>query len=163
MDQRYHRLCYEQMRIERMWRRIIDSRVRGLGIHPSQHMVLMHLILMGPSSSQAQIAEHLDVSPASAARTLKNLEASGYIARSGSDVDGRRNEIAITQKGEDVARRSREIFRRMEASSFEGFGEEELNEFDRLLQRIRDNLCRLERGDADANKANFKEEEMKTL
>ncbi len=160
MEQLYHKLCLAQMRIDRMRRRIIESRVRGLGIHPSQHVVLMHLIMMGPSSSQAQIAEHLDVSPASVARTLKSLEASGYIARSGSDVDGRRNEIAITRKGEEVARRSREIFGQLEAASFVDFGEGELEEFDRLLQKILGNLCRLERGDADVKNG---EEEMKPL
>ena len=107
-----------QMHIGRMQHRIIEARVRRLGIHPSQHILLMHLSQMGRFPSQAQIAQELDVSPASVARTLKSLEANGYIERCGSDVDGRRNEIAITAKGEEMVRRSREIFDRLEAATF---------------------------------------------
>lgn len=163
MDKRFHQLCHEQMRIGRMRHRIIEARVRNLGIHPSQHILLMHLSEMGRFPSQAQIAEHLDVSPASVARTLKCLEASGYIERSGSDVDGRRNEIAITRKGEDMVQRSREIFWQLDAANYVGFSEAELDEFARLLRKILDNLCRLERGDVDENGTNCNEEEMKPL
>ena len=61
-----------QMHIGRMQHRIIEARVRRLGIHPSQHILLMHLSQMGRFPSQTQIAQELDVSPASVARTLKS-------------------------------------------------------------------------------------------
>ena len=133
-----------QMHIGRMQHRIIEARVRRLGIHPSQHILLMHLSQMGRFPSQTQIAQELDVSPASVARTLKSLEANGYIERCGSDVDGRRNEIAISKKGEEMVQCSREIFDRMDAVRFENFSPEELDVLETLLQRQMDNLRRLE-------------------
>ena len=144
MNRRYHGICHMQMHIGRMQHRIIEARVRSLGIHPSQHVLLMHLSQMGRFPSQTQIAQELDVSPASVARTLKRLETGGYIERCGSDVDGRRNEIAISKKGEEMVQCSREIFDRMDAVRFENFSPEELDVLETLLQRQMDNLRRLE-------------------
>ena len=146
MNERFHRISHMQRHIGRMQHRIIEARVRSLGIHPSQHFLLMRLSDMGRFPSQAQIAEELDISPASVARTLKQLEAGGYIERCGSDVDGRRNEIAISAKGEEMVRRSREIFGRLEAASYAGFAPEELDALEALLKREMDNLRRLEQG-----------------
>ena len=146
MNERFHRISHMQRHLGRMHHRIVEARVRSLGIHPSQHFLLMRLSEMGRVPSQTQIAEELDVSPASVARTLKQLEAGGYIERCGSDVDGRRNEIAISAKGEVMVRRSREIFERMDAARFEGFGPEELDQLEALLQRQMDNLRRVEQG-----------------
>ncbi|MDO5322516.1 MAG: MarR family winged helix-turn-helix transcriptional regulator [Clostridia bacterium] len=146
MNEQFHRISHMQRHLGRMQHRIIEARVRSLGIHPSQHILLMRLSDMGRFPSQAQIAEELDISPASVARTLKQLEAGGYIERCGSDVDGRRNEIAISAKGEAMVKRSREIFDRMNAARFEGFGPEELDQLEALLRRQMDNLRRLEQG-----------------
>ena len=146
MSGRYHKICHMQMHIGRMQHRIIEARVRSLGIHPSQHVLLMHLSQMGRFPSQAQIAEELDISPASVARTLKRLETGGYIERCGSDVDGRRNEIAISKKGEEMVRRSREIFSALEADSFADFSPEELEQMEALMQKMMNNLRRMEQG-----------------
>ena len=147
-----------QMHIGRMQHRIIEARVRRLGIHPSQHILLMHLSQMGRFPSQTQIAQELDVSPASVARTLKSLEANGYIERCGSDVDGRRNEIAISKKGEEMVRRSREIFDRLEAATFENFSDAELDCLEALLGKVMANLRRMEQGGGNAG-----EEEMRSI
>ena len=146
MSGRYHKICHMQMHIGRMQHRIIEARVRSLGIHPSQHVLLMHLSQMGRFPSQAQIAEELDISPASVARTLKRLETGGYIERCGSDVDGWRNEIAISKKGEEMIRRSREIFSVLEADSFADFSPEELEQMEALMQKMMNNLRRMEQG-----------------
>ena len=144
MNERFHRISHMQRHLGRMQHRIIEARVRSLGIHPSQHLLLMRLSDMGRFPSQAQIAEELDISPASVARTLKQLETGGYIERCGSNVDGRRNEIAISRKGEEMVHRSRELFSRLEAASYAGFSEDELDQLESLLMREMDNLRRLE-------------------
>ena len=158
MNRRYHGICHMQMHIGRMQHRIIEARVRRLGIHPSQHILLMHLSQMGRFPSQTQIAQELDVSSASVARTLKSLEANGYIERCGSDVDGRRNEIAITAKGEEMVRRSREIFDRLEAATFENFSDAELDCLEALLGKVMANLRRMEQDGGNAG-----EEEMRSI
>ena len=158
MNERFHRISHMQRHLGRMHHRIVEARVRSLGIHPSQHLLLMRLSEMGRFPSQTQIAEELDVSPASVARTLKQLEAGGYIERCGSDVDGRRNEIAITAKGEEMVRRSREIFDRLEAATFENFSDAELDCLEALLGKVMANLRRMEQDGGNAG-----EEEMRSI
>lgn len=131
-------------RIGRMRHRILESLVADLDILPSQHHVLMHLSMEGSIPSQAQVAERLHVSPACVARMLKALDADGYIRRSIDGRDGRKNEISITEKGEQVVQRSHAIFQRMDDASYAGFSEEELGALFALLQRMLDNLSQME-------------------
>lgn len=147
MEKKYHELCLLQGRLRRLRHRIIESRISGLGIHPSQHFLLMHLSEMGRFPSQNQIARQLHVSPASIARTLKNLEASGYIQRFDSSDDGRRNEIAITEKGEAVVCRSREIFCGIDSSQYAGFDMQEMEQLHSMLEKQLLNLQQLDRQD----------------
>ncbi|MBQ8506193.1 MAG: MarR family transcriptional regulator [Clostridia bacterium] len=149
MEDRYQKLCMLQMQIGRMRHRIIDGRIQELGIHPSQHLMLVHLSRMGRILSQARLAEELNVSPALVARTLKNLEAGGYIERADSSTDGRRNEITITSLGEAVLRKGKCMVQGVDACSFEGFSTEELDQLQGLLKKMFDNIARLEQAEKE--------------
>ena len=143
MEECYQRLCVLQMEIGRMRHKIIDRRLREHGIHPSQHFLLVQLARREKGASQAQLAEEINVTPALVARTLKNLEAGGYITRADSDTDGRRNEICITERGRSVLVEGREVFHEMDARSFEGFTAEELDSFGALLKKLHGNIARI--------------------
>lgn len=151
--QDYHKLCCMLMRSTRMHRRIIESRIQELGIHPSQHFVLMQLSNGGPMASQSQIAEKMDVSAASVARTLKNLDEGGYITRADGQTDSRRNEITITPKGEDVVQASRRIFQSVDEAIYAGFSPEELSRLEALLHKMIDNLSMLEQNEKEMKQA----------
>lgn len=145
MEEKYQKLCIMQMQIGRLRHRIIDKRIQELGIHPGQHFMLAHLMRMGKTPSQARLAEEMNVSPALVARTLKNLEGGGYIARVDSQADGRRNEIAITEAGEATLRDGKRILQELDGRCFEGFSGEELEQFGSLLEKMLNNLARIER------------------
>lgn len=137
-------LCRMMMRINRIHHRVNMTEVSRLGIHPSEHFLLMHLNDTGEAASQCQIADRMDVSPASVARTIKNLDAGGYIARNESAGDGRRNEIRITEKGKAIAEESKRMFSRTDEKIFENFSEEELNCLRGFLERMTENIRALE-------------------
>ena len=145
MQDIYQRLCMLQMQIGRMRHRIIDKRIQELGIHPGQHFMLVQLMRMGKIPSQARLAEEMNVSPALVARTLKNLENGGYIARADSAADGRRNEIAISEKGMRTLEDGRKLVLEVDARSFAGFSAEELESFGSLLEKMLDNVSQMER------------------
>ena len=145
----YHKLCCMLMRTMRLHRRVIEGRIQSLGIHPSHHFVLMQLSRSGPMASQSQIAEMMDVSPASVARTVKNLDEGGYIRRADSRTDGRRNEITITPKGEEVVEASRELFRSVDEAAYEGFSGEELAQLEQLISKVIRNLSALEQAEKE--------------
>ena len=140
MEERYRRLIKRQMRISRSRHRIIEHSLLEIGIHSSQHFALMYLSDHPGVISQVQLAELLNVTPASVARTMKSLEAGGYIRRSDAADDGRRNEIAITDQGRYVVETSRRIFDRIDADTFAGFSEEELAQMERMQERILRNI-----------------------
>ena len=160
MEGKFQKIRNLLMRNGRIHRRIVEGRIARLGIHSSQHILLMHLMHTGRMPSQTQIAAMLDVSPASVARTLKNLEAGGYIERFDACMDGRCNEIGITEKGKAICSRSYEIFGEVDRLTYDGFTAEELEQLASLLDRVQENLVQAER----AEKENCcKEEEMKEI
>ena len=139
MPEQYRRISSLLMCIDRRRRQIGESAMAALDIQPSQHFVLVWLKRMGRAASQAELAQGMQVSPASVARSLKRLDQDGYIIRSGG-ADGRCNEIAITQKGEDILSQSMRLFQDLDGRSFAGFSGDELEQLHGLLGRVLDNL-----------------------
>ena len=140
----YPELCGLLMRSTRIRHKINMNAISGLGIHPSEHFLLVSLAREGHAFSQTKLAEMLDVSPACVARTIKSLDASGYIKRNESEGDSRRNEIRITEKGRAVLEKSRRMFEEMDEEIYSGFSDEDLNCLHGLLSRMLENICTLE-------------------
>ena len=139
MQEQHKKINDLLMCIDRRRRQIGESTMGEMDIQPSQHFVLVCLKHVGKLASQARLAEMMQVSPASVARTLKSLDRDGYITRSGG-ADGRCNEIAITEKGEAVLSQSLKLFSALDARCFAGFSGEELMQLDGLLNKLLSNL-----------------------
>ena len=131
----------------RLHHRIVEKRIDGLGVHHSQHRMLMKLSRMGVSASQKELAAAMDVSPACVARTLKRLDGEGLIRRA-DGADGRCNAISILPKGEALVRDTMAVFRQIDAQMFEGISPGELAALSGLLRRIQANLIEMEKDDA---------------
>ena len=144
MKEIYPELYGQMMRITRIRHKINMGAISGLGIHPSEHFLLVSLAREGRAFSQTRLAEMLDVSPASVARTIKTLDAGGYIERNESEGDCRRNEIRITEKGRAVLEKSRSMFEGMDKEIYSGFSDEELYCLHGLLGRMLGNICAFE-------------------
>ncbi len=133
-----HRLVNLLFVTDKNLKRTIEKRVEGTGVYRSQHRLLM-MLGENPDISQTMLAEKLEVSPAAVAVSLKKLEKSGYIARQCSEDDNRINRVVITEKGQDVIEKSINYFKEMDRTFFEGFSEEEKNQFENMLERITTN------------------------
>ena len=127
----------------RLHHRIVERRIDGLGVHHSQHRMLMKVARLGRSASQKDIAEAMDVSPACVARTLKRLSAEGLVEKTGG-ADGRCNEIAILPKGKALVDDSLAVFRQIDGEMFDGVSGEELAAVTGVLRRIQGNLSAME-------------------
>lgn len=128
------------IRVSRRHHACVERRIGDLGIHHSQHRMLMHLARCTEIPSQKEIAEAMGISPAAVATTLKRLEKEEYISRNVTDEDNRRHEIRITEKGLSKVAESREIFESVDRSLFAGFSEAELSTLVDLLARMDKNL-----------------------
>lgn len=132
----------EIMRVNRLHRALIESYVKELSIHPSQHRMLMYLT-KGKCNSQKQLAEHFGISAAAVTGTLQKLEADGYIRRHEFGDDNRINEIEITETGRIIVERSRVVFSEVDRGMFSGLGDEEVENLIATLDRIKANLQEL--------------------
>lgn len=127
------------IKTDRMHKQLLDSTVNPIGIHRTQHRILMHISRNNRLVSQKSLAEHVGISPAAITGALKKLEKDGYIKRiHGSD--NRYNEVEITESGKRVVEETRALFLAVDTSLFEGFSDEELDGYIRYLEKIHENI-----------------------
>ncbi|HHV59128.1 MAG TPA: MarR family transcriptional regulator [Clostridiaceae bacterium] len=124
-------------------RKIMQNLLNETGVYHAQHRLLME-ISRNPNISQKEIAESMEISPATIAVSLKKLERGGYINKEMDEGDNRLNQITITDKGKKVVEQSKQIFDMAGRKVFEGFTEEEKSTLSFFLRRLDDNLVRME-------------------
>lgn len=124
---------------DRMHRHLIDFQAGKIGIHRTQHRILMHIARNNKLGSQKSIAEHMGVSSAAITGALKKLEQDGYIERK-HGADGRFNEVAITEKGKRIVEETKQLFSAADTSLFDGFTEDELESYMKNLSKIQENI-----------------------
>ena len=79
-------------------RKVVEQALGNIGLHHSQPRILFTIKHL-KGASQKEIADHLKVSPASLATSLKRLEKAGFLARTIDEADQRINKIFLTDKG----------------------------------------------------------------
>ena len=137
------------IKTDHMHKALIDSKVGSLGVHRTQHRILMHLARRDRLPSQKELADRLDVTPAAITGALKKIEADGYVERS-LGQDNRYNELKITEKGRELVKKTRRIFCEVDSSMFEGFSDEELDIYVTCLEKLQVNIRKqCERKNAD--------------
>ena len=129
----------------RLHHRVVERRIDGLGVHHSQHRMLMRLSDLGRSVSQRELADAMDVSPACVARMLKPLAAAGLVEKAGGP-DGRRNEISVSVEGMQLVEDSKAVFRQIGEQMFKGLTGEELQTLGEMLERLKENLSNMDKG-----------------
>ncbi len=120
----------------RLHRAAIERALSDLGIHHSQHRMLVHLHRLGGEVEQRRLAAEFDISPAAVAVTLRKLEARGLIRRSSEGQDGRCKTVRITKEAEALLRNSYDAFTAVDLAMFASFSEEDLSAFRDTLLRM---------------------------
>ena len=130
---------------DRIHRRLFEKKMASIGVHRSQHRILMYLFKKQPEApSQKEIAEQFDISPAAIAVTLKKLENAGYITRTSPQNDNRVNTVIATDKARAVVEKTREYSEELEKVIFAGFSDEELNAFEKSLEKMQKAMLQYE-------------------
>ena len=127
------------IKTDHMHRAMIDARVGNLGIHRTQHRILMHLAKHEKLPSQTELAKHLDITPAAVTGALKKIEQDGYVERT-LGHDNRYNELRITDKGREIVKQTRMMFCQVDSSVFDGFTDEELDTYIACLEKLQANM-----------------------
>ena len=128
------------MRVSRLHRSITEKSFCRLGLHRSQFMLLMYLMNSNELPSQAEIAAYFEISAAAVALSLKKLEKRGLITRVQDSADSRVNHIVISERGLELMRQNKLLFDENDRIMFSGVSEEERLVFNRVLDRLAENL-----------------------
>ena len=122
---------------DKMHRALFERKIGSIGVHRSQHRVLMFLAKNRDTAlSQKDIAEEFKISPAAVAVTLKRLEAEGYITRNVYKDDNRVNNVHITDKAMTIVNQTMEYASELERQIFRDFSPEELASFGECLEKM---------------------------
>jgi DNA-binding MarR family transcriptional regulator len=128
------------IRTDRIHRATIESQLNKLGLHRTQHIILMYLSGCDLPPSQADLAKAFEISPAAITVTLQKLERGGLIDRIPQEGNLRAKSIFITEAGRQMIAKTNELFQAVDAAMCAGIGEEEVDSFVNLLVRMQQNL-----------------------
>ncbi len=103
-------------------------------------MPVLRFIIAHPACTQSDISCALHVTPASIAQSTKRMEKSGLIYKVVDKDNGRKNNLYVTEEGENVNNKVCEKFDLVDKKMFEGFDEKDLNELSNFYDRIIFNL-----------------------
>ncbi len=119
-----------------MMRRVSIGRVfSSKGLHFSQLRILEHII-QNEGCTQNDIAEKLDVSPASIALSTKRLQKAGMLRKSEDNENRRCNVLTVTEKGMETLTNCRRDLELFDEKIFENISEEERLLLNGILERI---------------------------
>jgi len=88
-----------------------------------------------------ELAEKFEVSAAAITVSLKKLEKGGYISRLVNRDDNRSNQVSVTEKGRTVIEESIQMFRETDRCFFNGFSDDELQDFLKFMERVYENMA----------------------
>ena len=127
-------------RLELLRRIQARSVMSDSGLHPGQPR-LLQFIWDHPGCTQKEAADELDVTPASAAASLKRLEKAGFVLRRPDEKDTRRNQLFITDRGISQMEENKRQFALLDERMFQGMDEKEVEAFRRACEKMFDNLA----------------------
>jgi len=93
-----------------------------------------------PRASQRELADAVGIREATLTHHLNAMDASGLITRRRDPENRRVHLVELTQAGEEAFHRMRRAASGFNARLRAGFGEDELAEFERVLDRLRGNV-----------------------
>lgn len=111
----------------------------SIGLSPGQPKVLRYL-MQNNFCMQKEIAEALDIEPATVSRLLGTMEQNGLICRSAPEERRRAESVCITEKGRQAHAQWTELCTGIENESLQGFTPEEQEQFIGFLCRMYRNL-----------------------
>lgn len=120
-------------------RRYIRPDMAKIGLSVGQPKVLDYL-MRHDGCLQKEIAQALDIEPATVSQLLVNMEQTGLIRRADPAKRKRAESVSITEKGAVAYEQWRALCLQVEGISLKGFTEEERATFLEYLARMYRNL-----------------------
>ena len=128
-------------------RAAVQAELAAAGLGEVGHPMLLAILhgfcqedSSGPCHAQRELAELLHISPAAVANSLKSLEKSGYIRRRPGPGDARRNQVLLTEKGQQAVEACQKALESVSQRMLAGFTPPEQEQLLAFRRRMLHNL-----------------------
>ena len=125
--------------VNRLHFTVFHQTLSSFGLGKGQPPILKYLS-RNDGCKQSDIAKIEHLTAATVTVMLQTMEKNGLIERKNDENDLRIMRVYITQKGRDVQLKCDEAIENMEKEIYEGFTEDEIEAFKRLLTKKRERL-----------------------
>jgi DNA-binding MarR family transcriptional regulator len=101
---------------------------------------VLRILWEGEGLTQTELAERLQITPATITKMLQRMEKVGFIQRKPDAKDQRISRVYLTEDGRAIQTQVEAVWKTMEAETFSGLTSEERVLLRRFLLKMRDNL-----------------------
>ncbi|EAW4379252.1 transcriptional regulator SlyA [Salmonella enterica] len=129
-------------RLVRIWRALIDHRLKPLELTQTHWVTLHNIHQLPPDQSQIQLAKAIGIEQPSL-RTLDQLEDKGLISRQTCASDRRAKRIKLTEKAEPLIAEMEEVIHKTRGEILAGISSEEIELLIKLVAKLEHNIMEL--------------------
>ncbi|HDC4378141.1 TPA: transcriptional regulator SlyA [Enterobacter hormaechei] len=132
-------------RLVRIWRALIDHRLKPLELTQTHWVTLHNIHQLPPDQSQIQLAKAIGIEQPSLVRTLDQLEEKGLISRQTCASDRRAKRIKLTEKAAPIITEMETVISKTRGLA--GISPAELEMLIGLIARLEQNIHDLQSRD----------------
>lgn len=131
-------------RLVRIWRTLIDHRLKPLELTQTHWVTLHNIHQLPPEQSQIQLAKAIGIEQPSLVRTLDQLETKGLISRHTCASDRRAKRITLTENATPIIEKMESVIRETRKEILGGIDQHELAMLSHLISRLEQNIIKLQ-------------------
>ncbi|WP_048697230.1 transcriptional regulator SlyA [Erwinia piriflorinigrans] len=134
----------DMARLVRIWRALIDQRLKPLELTQTHWVTLHNIHQLPPEQSQIQLAKAIGIEQPSLVRTLDQLEEKGLISRSTCANDRRAKRISLTCQAEPIITQVEQVISGTRDDILIGISPTEIDKMVTLIAKLERNILDLQ-------------------
>ncbi|CUU23940.1 MULTISPECIES: transcriptional regulator SlyA [Duffyella] len=131
-------------RLVRIWRALIDQRLKPLELTQTHWVTLHNIHQLPPEQSQIQLAKAIGIEQPSLVRTLDQLEEKGLITRCTCANDRRAKRIKLTKEAEPIISEVESVIDATRDDILSGISTQEITQLITLIAKLEKNILDLQ-------------------
>ena len=131
-------------RLVRVWRALIDHRLKPLALTQTHWVTLHSINRLPPEQSQIQLAKAIGIEQPSLVRTLEQLEEKGLITLHTCANDRRAKRIKLTEAADPIIREVDSVISSTRGEILSGISIDEVQLLVGLIDKLEQNITELQ-------------------
>lgn len=130
-------------RLVRIWRALIDHRLKPLKLTQTHWITLHNIYQLPPEQSQIQLAKAIGIEQPSLVRTLDQLEEKGLVMRHVCINDRRAKRITLTKTAQPIINQVNYVINNTKKEIFTGINHEDIQYLNKIIFKLENNIINL--------------------